>query len=58
MGLHSVEELVRKHRHDEDTMRVRESEESGLVFVFVLKSAVCETTGGAVELREQIILTK
>lgn len=40
MGLHSVEELVRKHRHDEDTMRVRESEESGLVFVSVLGSAV------------------
>lgn len=56
MGLHSVEELVRKHRHDEDTMRVRESEESGLVFVFVLKSAVCETAGGAVELG--VILTK
>lgn len=48
MGLHSVEELVRKHRHDEDTMRVRESEESGLVFVSVLGSAVfVETTGGA-----------
>lgn len=27
-------------KHDEDTMRVRESEESGLVFVSVLGSAV------------------
>lgn len=33
MGLHSVEELVRKPRHDEDVMRVSESEERGLAFV-------------------------